>query len=196
MNYNFETMTVGEFRSAAKLLMLARDAAEREFYDFLAEAENHPRLWEGTGQTFLQFIEREGLVRDRYDVSRFSSYRKCVGILPPDIVENAPVKILAHAGKLKTAEDMMEVIERAQTCAKSNGTITDSQAQRIVKEQQTVRAAVRSNNKSYSALVNENEQLRKKVANLEEENALLRVEVKKLRGGGTDDAIARSDAAA
>ncbi len=179
--YDFSSMTPEQFITEAKRLRQAYLDSEKAWYNFLASAEEHTHLWQGSGQDFLKFCETQGLLRDRQDVSRFSSYRRAVKTLPPEVVEKAPVKILAHVGRLRGAPEMKEAIDRALIAQKSNGHLTDSQAQRIVKEQQTVRAAQKSGNKSYSVLVKENEKLREENERLRQQVALLKEEVKKFR---------------
>lgn len=178
--YDFSSMTPEKFVAEAKLLRQAYLESEKKWYDFLAEAERHSHLWQGTGQNFLEFCQAQDLLRDRQDVSRFSSYRRAVETLPADVVERAPVKILAHVGRLKTAPEMTEAIERALLTQESNGHLTDSQAQRIVKEQQTIGAAQKSG-KSYSVLVKENEKLREENEALKQQVLLLKDQIRTLR---------------
>jgi hypothetical protein len=168
-------MTLEQFVAEAKRLRAEADHAEERFLEFLYQGEHTPNLWQGSGQTFEEFIERENIcVAIRY--IKYKRVRKNVGV--PGVGTWA----IMAASKLTAADDQREVIAEARLWERTNQTtISERTAKEIASSVRTRNAARAVGHKRYQTIAEENVELRAKLAEAEETIKVLRAELRDAR---------------
>lgn len=174
-----------EFVAEAKRLRACADDAERQFMEYLLAAEEEPSIWEGSGLTFLELIERAGIC----EATRYSAWKRGQRNLAEAGVDAASVDVKATIAlaSVRKVEDVRTAVERFAEWTEANGTsISSSSARRIVREVKIGGAAARTRHRSVASMEEEieklradNEELREAVKQLKAENRKLKRAAKK-----------------
>ncbi len=173
-------MTKDEFLVEAKALRDAVTTAEDRFFLFLLEGEQQRDIWAGTGQTFLQFLKQTNLC----EPSRYDGWKRIRENHGQEVIDRVGVDAAAVIGaQLKDSKDQKEALDRAEKSSVANGVHPSAQtATGYANDVKTRNTGMRSGGaKGYSALTDENDRLKARVAELEAENAALKSELKKLK---------------
>lgn len=170
----------------ARQLRDAAQAAEDKFLAFLYDGEGMPALWQASGMTFPELIERENLCK----ASRYLAYKRTRGILPAKVVEEIGAVAAVTIGNTVKRTDAKqasvianEMVDRTRAAKKTNGALpTEQTTNAWAGEIKTRLASHRSGGtKGYATLQTEADRLRAENADLTAKNAALRAEVKALK---------------
>lgn len=172
-------MNIETFIARALELRSAADEAEREFLEFLYEGEHTDGLWQASGLTFGEFIERNNLCK----AITYARFKRIRDGLPEAMTTGVGTNALIAAGAFSDPTAQREVLDEAKKWEQTNAvSISRQSAERISRDVKVRHAAARSNHRGYSEIVAENERLREEVQRLREENVALRAELRTKKG--------------
>lgn len=189
--------TYDAFLKEAQRLSSLAEAAMTEFLSYLYEAEQVPEIWQSTGFTFIQLLRNTNLCPP----AQYRAYKDVRDKQGQQAIADVGINAVMQAGRFPDPDQQRQVISKARTWEKSNGTPIPPESARKISDDVRVHSAPRrarrqkrqASRQEIAALLAENELLRAENETLREENAALRLENEKLRRGRarrTDSAAA------
>lgn len=171
-------MTTQEFLAKARELRASADEARRTFMDFLCEAESQPEIWQGSGMSFPEFVEKNDICK----AVTYIKYKRVRDTLVRSETEGVGTHAVVAAGSLREPGAQREVIAEAKKWEQENGTtISEQSAERIARDTKMRLVGASKGHSSYLSLLKDNERLVEENVRLRAEQTALRAEIRNLR---------------